>query len=60
LVSRLFKDISNIDELPKHIMKELEAFFIQYNEMEGRDFEIIGTSGPNGSFKIIKAAVQKK
>ena len=59
VVSRLFKDTNNIEELPDHVMKELEAFFIQYNQMEGRSFQITGTSGPGASFKLIKASVQK-
>jgi inorganic pyrophosphatase len=60
LVSRLFKDTNNIDDLSKHVMKELEAFFVQYNKLEEKSFKIIQTLGPTASFRIIKAALQKK
>jgi len=60
VASRLFKKINDIDELPKHVMEELEAFFVQYNKMEGRTFVVTGTSGPGASFKLIKSLLTKK
>jgi len=58
VVSRLFQQIDKISELPDQMMKELEAFFIQYNKLEGRVYKITGTSGPAVSFKMIKEAIQ--
>lgn len=58
LVSRLFKNINTIDDLPGDVMKELEAFFVQYNKLEERQFKIMRTTGPAASFKKIKESLK--
>jgi inorganic pyrophosphatase len=38
-VSALYKAIDNLDQLPKQLLQELEAFFINYNHLADKDFK---------------------
>src|SRR5437016_1092848 len=36
------QQVQALDELPKEILKEIERFFISYNDMRGKEFEPLG------------------
>jgi inorganic pyrophosphatase len=46
VLSDIYENILSIEHIPKHKMKELEAFFINYNHIEGKKFKAL---------KVIKA-----
>ena len=54
--SLLFKKVLSFSDLPATFMKEIEAFFIQYNKMQNKRFEISGRLNAQKSFKIIAAS----
>lgn len=39
--SEIFEEVNSVKDLNEHLLKELETFFVQYNKLEGRKFEII-------------------
>jgi len=50
----MYKNINSINDLGDNFIKELENFFITYNEMEGKQFIPKGTFGVNKALKYIK------
>ncbi len=49
---------NNIDELPNHIIQEMEHFFKVYKELEGKTTTIQETRGPSEAKRIIKKAIK--
>ena len=41
-----FADIRHIDDLGKQFLRELEEFFVNYHELSGEKYKIIGVKGP--------------
>ena len=39
VVSQMFAKVKTIKDLPRDLIKQLETFFINYNELEGKKFE---------------------
>ncbi|MCC7553151.1 MAG: inorganic diphosphatase [Methanobacteriaceae archaeon] len=37
-----FEDITEIDHVPKHLLKEIEHFFSIYKNLEGKEVEVLG------------------
>jgi inorganic pyrophosphatase len=40
---KIFKKIESIEDLPKEILEELEQFFTNYNNIEGKFFKPLET-----------------
>ena len=57
--SRLYGDLEALDELPDHVLKEIEHFFVSYNEERGRDFRLIGRAGPERARRLVQAGVRR-
>ena len=53
-VSQLFADVYSINDLPKDIIKQLETFFINYNELEGKKFKPLKRIDAKQALKLIK------
>jgi inorganic pyrophosphatase len=53
--SVIFENIKSIDDLPKRIIKELEEFFINYNKVQEKEFEVMEKMSPEKSWKLIKS-----
>ncbi len=53
------KDINSIKDLNKHLLKEMEEFFISYNEAIGRQFEPLSWHGPNRTKKLVQEGIKK-
>ncbi|MBB5394044.1 inorganic diphosphatase [Mucilaginibacter sp. AK015] len=53
-VSNLFKDVSSMILLPDAILKQLESFFANYNELAGKKFEVIERVGAEEAYQTIK------
>jgi inorganic pyrophosphatase len=41
-------------DLPPIMLDQLEQFFITYNDLEGRTFELLGVKGPRAALKLLK------
>ena len=41
-----FADIRHIDDLGKQFLRELEEFFVNYHQLSGEKYKIIGVKGP--------------
>ena len=54
ILSRQFKKIEEINDLPKQFRKETEDFFIQYNKAMGKEFNILKIIEAKKAFQAIK------
>ena len=45
-----------LDELDDSRLREIEHFFISYNEVEGRKFKLLGRHGPERAIELLEAA----
>lgn len=53
--SQLFSNIKTIKDMPRELIKQLETFFINYNELEGKKFKPLKRINAQQSLKMIKS-----
>jgi inorganic pyrophosphatase len=51
-------DIKTMDDLGERFEKELEAFFVNYNQLRGKRYSVIGVKGPAAAWKLVKSSRQ--
>jgi inorganic pyrophosphatase len=56
--SNIFQNIEKMDELPKQITDQLEAFFTEYNKLEGKKFKALEKLGPREAQRLILKQMQ--
>jgi inorganic pyrophosphatase len=52
--AKLLTNINSIEDLPKEIMEELEQFFKNYNEIEGKTFTPLKRLDAKHAMKLLK------
>lgn len=52
--SNIFQDVEKMEDLPGQITDQLEAFFGEYNKLEGKKFKALGKMGPKEAQKLIE------
>jgi inorganic pyrophosphatase len=45
-------------DLGKEFCRELEAFFVNYNQLSGKEYKILGIKGPDQARKLVKAGMK--
>ena len=58
-VSQLFKDVQSYKDLPEEILKQLEAFFKNYNEQAGKKFEPLQRLDAEEAYALYQKGVGK-
>jgi inorganic pyrophosphatase len=56
--SNIFQDVDKMADLPKQITDELEQFFVEYNKLEGKKFNILDKMGPKEASHIIEGQLK--
>lgn len=62
-VGKLSKDYAGIDDPRKmrpDTLEQIEAFFKQYNKLDGKKFKPIGVRGPKQAAKLVTLAIERK
>ncbi len=54
-----YSDTHSIEQLPPALLKEIEAFFVNYNHVEGKDFQILRLCDSRRAGRLIKKARKK-
>jgi inorganic pyrophosphatase len=54
--NHLYANVKRIDDLPKHFLKELEQFFVNYHRLEGKEYKLIGCKGQDEALALINDA----
>ena len=58
--SLLYGEIKNIDALNPTVLKQIEAFFTNYQKVRNIEHKIIGVEGPDRAADLLKKSRQKK
>ena len=53
-VSQLFAHVKEIKDIPRDVVNQLETFFINYNELEGKKFKPLKRLNAQQALKLIK------
>ncbi|HSE40899.1 MAG TPA: inorganic diphosphatase [Acidobacteriota bacterium] len=56
--SKKDRDVKSINKLNQRLVEEIEHFFIAYNEIEGKEFQVIKRSGPQKAKAIVLKGIQ--
>lgn len=51
-----YANIKSPDDLPKHFLKELEDFFVNYHRLEGKEYKLLGCKDADVALSLIKKA----
>jgi inorganic pyrophosphatase len=54
--SHVYAKVKNFRDLPGQWMKELEAFFVHYHQLEGKKYRMLGCKGADEAIQLIKDA----
>jgi inorganic pyrophosphatase len=55
--SRQHRDVSALDQVSDNLLKEIEHFFVSYNEIKGKKFAPKGRFGPARAKKLVDAGI---
>jgi inorganic pyrophosphatase len=58
-VSRTYRELRTIQDVPARLLDEIERFFVFYNEDRGRRFEVLGRYGPERAARIVAAGERR-
>lgn len=56
--SRDYSEVRSLDDLNKNMLKEIEQFFINYNEERGKRFRVLQMRGPRQALKLVKKSLR--
>ena len=51
-----YANIHRIKDLPKHFLRELETFFVNYHKLEGKQYELLACKGRSAAIRLIEKA----
>ena len=53
-----YSEVQTFDDLDKHVLKQIEQFFINYNKEKGKKFRVLQLRGPKQALKLLKKSIQ--
>jgi inorganic pyrophosphatase len=53
-----WKHIDHVDQLGKQFVKELGQFFVNYNELAGKEFKVLDVKGPGAARKCVECGIK--
>jgi inorganic pyrophosphatase len=54
--NHMYSNIRKLADLPKEFLDELEDFFVNYHDLEGKKYKLLGCKGADKAFELIKKA----
>lgn len=57
--SHAYANIRRLKDLPRKWIKELEGFFVNYHQLEGRKYRLLGCRGAHTAMRLVQEARQK-
>jgi inorganic pyrophosphatase len=54
--NHMYANIKKLEDLPRHFIKELEDFFVNYHQLEGKQYKLLGCHGASEALRLIKKA----
>lgn len=53
-----YSEIKSLGDLDKHVLKQIEQFFINYNKEKGKKFRVLQMRGPKQALKLLKKSLR--
>lgn len=53
-----WSDVKSVEELGKQFCRELSDFFVNYHELSGKKFHVLGVKGPEQARKLVKSKLR--
>ncbi|WP_456481505.1 inorganic diphosphatase [Methanopyrus sp.] len=53
-----FKDVEDLDDVPKHLLDEIAHMFSEYKRLEGKETEVLGWEGADAAKEAIVHAME--
>jgi inorganic pyrophosphatase len=57
--SRTHEEVRSLSEVGQHLLKEIEHFFISYNEIKEKEFKPLGRFGPERAVKLVEVGIKQ-
>jgi inorganic pyrophosphatase len=54
--NHMYANIKKLEDLPRHFIKELESFFVNYHQLEGKQYKLLGCKDAAEALRLIKQA----
>lgn len=54
--NHMYANIKKLEDLPSHFVKELEDFFVNYHQLEGKRYKLLGCRDAGEAMRLIKQA----
>jgi inorganic pyrophosphatase len=54
--NHMYANVRRLSDLPKKFLKELQVFFVNYHDLEGKQYHLLGCKGAKQALKLIKQA----
>lgn len=54
--NHMYANVRKLSDLPKKFLKELEVFFVNYHNLEGKQYRLLGCKGAKQALRLIKEA----
>jgi inorganic pyrophosphatase len=58
--AQLHGNVESLKEINPRVLDEIEAFFGQYNQMQGKEFRVVDRCGPKAALKLIEEGKRKR
>ena len=58
--SRSHREIRSLDQINENLMREIEHFFVSYNQIKGKKFKPLGRFGPDRARKSVQEAERRR
>jgi inorganic pyrophosphatase len=58
--NHMYARVRKLKDLPDQWIKELETFFVNYHQLEGKTYRLLGCKGADVAFQLLKRARSKK
>jgi inorganic pyrophosphatase len=52
------ESIASIKDVNRHLLSQIEAFFVSYNRQRGKEFKVISLKGPKKAIKMLKTGIR--
>ncbi len=56
--SRDYSEVQRLADLNKNMLKEIEQFFVNYNQERGKKFRVLQMRGPQQALKLLKKSLR--
>jgi inorganic pyrophosphatase len=53
-LSHVYQDLKKLQDLPDQFIKELEAFFVNYHNLEGKKYKLLGCKDTKTALDLVK------